>query len=161
MPLPSSKLSLLRFFSSSVSHSQRSRPSATSSPRTAMALFGSKFSTSSSPGFNSNPFRLMSALKSSMPWRGLPSFSYRNLCREVISLRDRTKRNYSYACGLMVMLVRICGCRQGFEVFAARSHLLITLSELLLFAPQVRVLNTLKHTCFRLSNAKSSRRWNE
>uniref|UniRef100_A0A0M3IF83 DOC domain-containing protein n=1 Tax=Ascaris lumbricoides TaxID=6252 RepID=A0A0M3IF83_ASCLU len=36
--------------------------------------------------------------------------------REVTSLREKTKRNYSYACGLMVMLVKICGSRQGLEV---------------------------------------------
>uniref|UniRef100_A0A915ATT0 RCR-type E3 ubiquitin transferase n=8 Tax=Parascaris univalens TaxID=6257 RepID=A0A915ATT0_PARUN len=57
--------------------------------------------------------------------------------REVASLREKTKRNYSYACGLMVMLVKICGSRQGLEVFSMRNNLLITLSELLLFAPQV------------------------
>ncbi|KAF8386302.1 rpm-1 [Pristionchus pacificus] len=57
--------------------------------------------------------------------------------REVTLLRDRNKRSYSYACGLMAMLVRVIGSRKGTEVFAARDHLLITLSELLLFAPQV------------------------
>ncbi|TKR87164.1 hypothetical protein L596_011612 [Steinernema carpocapsae] len=57
--------------------------------------------------------------------------------REVATLRDRFKRNYSYACGLMVMLVKICGSRKGLEVFSVRNNLLITLSELLLFAPQV------------------------
>ncbi|GMT09517.1 hypothetical protein PFISCL1PPCAC_813, partial [Pristionchus fissidentatus] len=57
--------------------------------------------------------------------------------REVALLRDRSKRNYSYACGLMAMLVRVVGSRKGTEVFAARDHLLINLSELLLFAPQV------------------------
>ncbi|KAK0411800.1 hypothetical protein QR680_005853 [Steinernema hermaphroditum] len=57
--------------------------------------------------------------------------------REVATLRERFKRNYSYACGLMVMLVKICGSRKGLEVFSVRNNLLITLSELLLFAPQV------------------------
>ncbi|GMS77878.1 hypothetical protein PENTCL1PPCAC_53, partial [Pristionchus entomophagus] len=57
--------------------------------------------------------------------------------REVSLLCEKSKRNYSYACGLMAMLVRVIGSRKGTEVFAARDHLLITLSELLLFAPQV------------------------
>ncbi len=38
----------------------------------------------------------------------------------------------------MVMLVNICASRQGPDVFRARNNLLITLSELLLFAPQAR-----------------------
>lgn len=57
--------------------------------------------------------------------------------REVSSLRERMKRNYSYACGLMVMLIKICKSRQGLEVFSVQNNLLIILSELLLFAPQV------------------------
>lgn len=61
-----------------------------------------------------------------------------NIFREIVSLRDRVKRNYSYVCGLMVMLVKICESRKGLEVFSLRNGLLIILSELLLFAPQVR-----------------------
>lgn len=38
----------------------------------------------------------------------------------------------------MVMLTKICESRRGTEVFALRNSLLIILSELLLFAPQVR-----------------------
>uniref|UniRef100_A0A7E4WAZ4 RCR-type E3 ubiquitin transferase n=1 Tax=Panagrellus redivivus TaxID=6233 RepID=A0A7E4WAZ4_PANRE len=57
--------------------------------------------------------------------------------REIISLRDRSKRNYSYVCGLMVMLVKICESRKGLEVFGLRNGLLVVLSELLLFAPEV------------------------
>ncbi|EJW84962.1 hypothetical protein WUBG_04128 [Wuchereria bancrofti] len=36
--------------------------------------------------------------------------------REVSSLREKAKRNYSYVCGLMEMLLKICGSRQGLEV---------------------------------------------
>uniref|UniRef100_A0A915PSJ6 RCR-type E3 ubiquitin transferase n=1 Tax=Setaria digitata TaxID=48799 RepID=A0A915PSJ6_9BILA len=57
--------------------------------------------------------------------------------REVASLREKTKRNYSYVCGLMEMLVKICASRQGLEIFGAKNNILIILSELLLFAPQV------------------------
>uniref|UniRef100_A0A915DDX7 RCR-type E3 ubiquitin transferase n=1 Tax=Ditylenchus dipsaci TaxID=166011 RepID=A0A915DDX7_9BILA len=57
--------------------------------------------------------------------------------REVVNLRERGKRNYSYVCGLMVMLVKICESRKGLEVFSLKNGLLIVLSELLLFAPQV------------------------
>ncbi|CAJ0567082.1 unnamed protein product, partial [Mesorhabditis spiculigera] len=67
--------------------------------------------------------------------------------REVISLRDRGKRNYSYACGLMHILTRICASRKGTEVFSARNYLLLTLSELLLFSPQVvqcQILETIE-----------------
>lgn len=60
-----------------------------------------------------------------------------SLFREVSSLREKVKRNYSYACGLMVMLVKICGSRQGLEVFSVKNNVLLILSELLLFAPQV------------------------
>ncbi|MFH4976506.1 hypothetical protein AB6A40_003215 [Gnathostoma spinigerum] len=56
--------------------------------------------------------------------------------REVTNLRMKAKRNYSYACGLMVMLTKICGSRHGTDVFSVRNNLLLTLSELLLFAPQ-------------------------
>uniref|UniRef100_A0A914Z5E4 RCR-type E3 ubiquitin transferase n=1 Tax=Panagrolaimus superbus TaxID=310955 RepID=A0A914Z5E4_9BILA len=64
--------------------------------------------------------------------------------REIISLRDRVKRNYSYVCGLMVMLVKICESRKGLEVFSLRNGLLIILSELLLFAPQIVQLQTIE-----------------
>ncbi|KAI6189442.1 RCR-type E3 ubiquitin transferase [Aphelenchoides bicaudatus] len=57
--------------------------------------------------------------------------------REIINLRDHKKRNYSYVCGLMVMLMKICESRKGLEVFSMRSNLLIMLSELLLFSPEV------------------------
>ncbi|VDN26153.1 unnamed protein product [Gongylonema pulchrum] len=67
--------------------------------------------------------------------------------REVATLREKVKHNYSYVCGLMVMLVKICGSRQGLEAFSVKNSLLITLSELLLFAPQVvqcQVLETIE-----------------
>ncbi|KAE9549406.1 hypothetical protein FO519_007385 [Halicephalobus sp. NKZ332] len=57
--------------------------------------------------------------------------------REIISLRDRSKKNYGYVCGLMVMLVKICESRKGLEVFSLKNGLLIILSELLFFAPSV------------------------
>ncbi|KAI6241073.1 RCR-type E3 ubiquitin transferase [Aphelenchoides fujianensis] len=57
--------------------------------------------------------------------------------REIVNLRDRKKRNFSYVCGLMVMLMKICESRKGLEVFSMRTGLLIMLSELLLFAPQI------------------------
>jgi hypothetical protein len=60
--------------------------------------------------------------------------------REIVNLRDRKKRNYSYVCGLMVMLLKICESRKGLEVFSMKNGLLVMLSELLLFAPQVRLL---------------------
>ncbi|VBB27565.1 unnamed protein product [Acanthocheilonema viteae] len=67
--------------------------------------------------------------------------------REVASLREKAKRNYSYVCGLMGMLLKICGSRQGLEVFGVKNNILIILSELLLFAPQVvqyQVLETIE-----------------
>ncbi|VDK87337.1 unnamed protein product, partial [Litomosoides sigmodontis] len=67
--------------------------------------------------------------------------------REVTSLREKAKRNYSYVCGLMEMLLKICGSRQGLEVFGVRNNILIVLSELSLFAPQVvqyQVLETVE-----------------
>uniref|UniRef100_A0A1I7W188 RCR-type E3 ubiquitin transferase n=1 Tax=Loa loa TaxID=7209 RepID=A0A1I7W188_LOALO len=67
--------------------------------------------------------------------------------REVSSLREKAKRNYSYVCGLMEMLQKICASRQGLEVFGVKNNILIILSELLLFAPQAvqyRVLETVE-----------------
>ncbi|CAG9534611.1 unnamed protein product [Cercopithifilaria johnstoni] len=67
--------------------------------------------------------------------------------REVSSLREKAKRNYSYVCGLMEMLLKICGSRQGLEVFGVKNNILIILSELLLFAPQAvqyQVLETVE-----------------
>ncbi|VIO97478.1 B-box zinc finger family protein [Brugia malayi] len=67
--------------------------------------------------------------------------------REVSSLREKAKRNYSYVCGLMEMLLKICSSRQGLEVFGVKNRILIILSELLLFAPQVvqcQVLETIE-----------------
>ena len=57
--------------------------------------------------------------------------------REIIWLRDRSKKNYGYVCGLMVMLVKICESRKGLEVFSLKNGLLVILSELILFAPTV------------------------
>ncbi|KAI1714941.1 ring finger domain-containing protein [Ditylenchus destructor] len=57
--------------------------------------------------------------------------------REVINLRERGKRNYSYVSGLMAMLTKICESRKGLEVFSTKNGLLIVLSEMLLFAPQI------------------------
>ncbi|MCP9259802.1 E3 ubiquitin-protein ligase rpm-1 [Dirofilaria immitis] len=69
---------------------------------------------------------------------------------EVASLREKAKRNYSYVCGLMEMLLKICGSRQGLEVFGVKNNILIILSELLLFAPQVvqyQILETIECLC--------------
>ncbi|CAD5232657.1 unnamed protein product [Bursaphelenchus xylophilus] len=69
--------------------------------------------------------------------------------REITNLRDRKKRNYSYVCGLMVMLVKISESRKGVEVFSMRGTLPIMLSELMLFAPQIvqmQVLETMEKT---------------
>ncbi|KAI6226542.1 RCR-type E3 ubiquitin transferase [Aphelenchoides fujianensis] len=63
--------------------------------------------------------------------------------REIVNLRDRKKRNFSYVCGLMVMLMKICESRKGLEVFSMRTGLLIMLSELLLFAPQIVQFQTI------------------
>lgn len=41
----------------------------------------------------------------------------------------------------MEMLLKICGSRQGLEVFGVRNNILIILSELLLFAPQVNLIS--------------------
>ncbi|KAI6207356.1 RCR-type E3 ubiquitin transferase [Aphelenchoides besseyi] len=64
--------------------------------------------------------------------------------REIVNLRERKKRNFSYVCGLMVMLIKICESRKGLEVFSMRSGLLIMLSELLLFAPQIVELQVIE-----------------
>lgn len=93
---------------------------------------------------NFNLYNHMFAFKWLALLKGILSFLFlcckiqtEKLFREIVSLRDRVKRNYSYVCGLMVMLVKICESRKGLEVFSLRNGLLIILSELLLFAPQV------------------------
>lgn len=54
------------------------------------------------------------------------------------SLCAQQKRNYSYVCGLMSMLVRISTGRKGTgELAASRNAILISTSQLVIFAPQV------------------------
>ena len=74
--------------------------------------------------------------------------------KEVQSLRTLTKRNYSYCCGLLVMLTKICQrfavdvrffvtqsrlfhSRCDVEVFTQHCNLLVSLTELLLFSAPV------------------------
>ncbi|CAD5224052.1 unnamed protein product [Bursaphelenchus okinawaensis] len=69
--------------------------------------------------------------------------------REIVNLREKKKKNYSYVCGLMVMLVKISESRKGVEVFSMRGILPIMLSELMLFAPQIvqmQILETMEKT---------------
>lgn len=48
----------------------------------------------------------------------------------------------------MEMLLKICGSRQGLEVFGVKNNILIILSELLLFAPQVNFISPLTFCLF-------------
>ena len=69
--------------------------------------------------------------------------------REVESLCGQQKRNYSYACGLLSMLVRISTGRKGTgELAASKNSILISTSQLVIFAPEVvqcQALDALEH----------------
>ncbi|CAD6193419.1 unnamed protein product [Caenorhabditis auriculariae] len=57
--------------------------------------------------------------------------------KEVDLLCSQAKRNYSYCCGLMGLLVRICDARGSSELFSQRSSVLTSITQLLTFAPLV------------------------
>lgn len=60
------------------------------------------------------------------------------ICSEVASLFWSNKRNYSYVCALITMIVRICKHRPNVEeLFSHRSRFFVALSELILVAPDI------------------------
>lgn len=59
------------------------------------------------------------------------------LQKEVETLRDRGKKNYSYCCGLLSMLSKICSSKCPIEALSSKGHLLSSLSELLVFSSTV------------------------
>ncbi|CAI2353362.1 unnamed protein product [Caenorhabditis sp. 36 PRJEB53466] len=67
--------------------------------------------------------------------------------KEVELLCDKSKRNYSYCCGLMSLLVRICDSRGNMDSFGQKSSVLTSITQLLIFAPvivQRQCLNSLE-----------------
>uniref|UniRef100_A0A8R1DYZ2 RCR-type E3 ubiquitin transferase n=1 Tax=Caenorhabditis japonica TaxID=281687 RepID=A0A8R1DYZ2_CAEJA len=67
--------------------------------------------------------------------------------KEVEMLCDKSKRNYSYCCGLMSLLVRICDSRGNMDSFGQKSSALTSITQLLIFAPvivQRQCLNSLE-----------------
>ncbi|CAL2043031.1 unnamed protein product [Caenorhabditis brenneri] len=67
--------------------------------------------------------------------------------KEVELLCDKSKRNYSYCCGLMSLLVRICDSRGNMDSFGQRNSVLTSITQLLIFSPVVvqrQCLNSLE-----------------
>ncbi|ULT86357.1 hypothetical protein L3Y34_006204 [Caenorhabditis briggsae] len=67
--------------------------------------------------------------------------------KEVELLCDKSKRNYSYCCGLMSLLVRICDSRGNMDSFGQRNSVLTSITQLLIFSPLVvqrQCLNSLE-----------------
>lgn len=67
--------------------------------------------------------------------------------REILLLRDKLKRNYTYCCGLMTMLSRVSSSHTGRQSILSKTTLLSSLSELPLFSSavvQCQALETLE-----------------
>ncbi|CAB3398193.1 unnamed protein product [Caenorhabditis bovis] len=67
--------------------------------------------------------------------------------REVELLCQKSKRNYSYCCGLMGLLVRICDCNVSADISGQKNTILSSITQLLVFAPLVvqrQCLNSLE-----------------